>query len=83
MLNARELRARNIYKVKLMSSGVFVIKKDGTLIEMQQSDYDSEDMLQNLLAKHPNLLAGNLIDARARACENNMFDKGVSILELR
>ena len=62
MLNERELRARNIYKVKLMSSGVFVIKKDGTLIEMQQSDYDSEDMLQNLLAKHPNLLAGNLID---------------------
>lgn len=29
---------------------------------MQQSDYDTEDMLQNLLAQYPNLMAGNLID---------------------
>lgn len=45
-----------------MSSGVFVLQKDGSLVEMNQQDYDSEDVLQNLLAKYPNLLAGNLID---------------------
>ena len=45
-----------------MSSGVFVIKKDGSLVEMKQTDYDSEDVLQKLLADYPNLLAGNLID---------------------
>jgi hypothetical protein len=45
-----------------MSSGVFVIKTDGSLVEMKQTDYDSEDVLQKLLATHPNLLAGNLID---------------------
>ena len=45
-----------------MSSGVFVLQKDGTLIEMNQQKYDSEDMLQTLLAKYPNLLAGDQID---------------------
>jgi len=45
-----------------MSSGVFVIKKDGSLEEMQETSYDSEDTLQGLLAKYPNLLAGKLID---------------------
>jgi len=45
-----------------MSSGVFVIRRDGSLVEMQQSDYDSEDILQGLLAQYPNLLAGNLIN---------------------
>ena len=33
-----------------MSSGVFVIKKDGSLVEMQKSEYDSEEVLQKLLA---------------------------------
>ena len=45
-----------------MSSGVFLIKKDGFLVEMQQADYDSEEGLQLLLAQYPNLLAGNLIN---------------------
>ena len=45
-----------------MTSGVFVIQKDGSLVEMHQSDYDSEEILQELLAQYPNLLAGNLID---------------------
>jgi len=45
-----------------MSSGVFSIRKDGSLVEMQQSDYESEDTLQSLLVKYPNLLAGNLIN---------------------
>lgn len=45
-----------------MSSGVFVLQKDGTLVEMNQQKYDSEDILQTLLATHPNLLAGDQID---------------------
>jgi hypothetical protein len=45
-----------------MSSGVFVLQKDGTLVEMSQQEYDSEDMLQTLLATYPNLLAGDQID---------------------
>ena len=45
-----------------MSSGVFVLQKDGKLVEMNQQQYDSEDILQTLLATHPNLLAGDQID---------------------
>lgn len=45
-----------------MSSGVFVLRKDGILVEMNQKDYGSEKKLQELLARYPNLLAGNLID---------------------
>ena len=45
-----------------MSSGVFVLQKDGSLVEMTQQDYDSEDIIQELLVKHPDLLAGSLID---------------------
>jgi len=45
-----------------MSSGVFVLKKDDTLVEMSLKQYESEDMLQTLLAKYPNLLAGDQIN---------------------
>jgi len=45
-----------------MSSGVFVLQKEGILVEMNQQKYDSEDILQTLLATHPNLLAGDQID---------------------
>lgn len=45
-----------------MSSGVFVLQKDGTLVEMTQQEYDSEDIFQELLVNYPNLLAGGLID---------------------
>lgn len=39
-----------------------MLQKDGTLVEMNQQEYDSEDMLQTLLATYPDLLAGNQID---------------------
>lgn len=45
-----------------MSGGIFLIKDDETLIEMTEKEYDSEDLLQELLAKYPNLLAGDQID---------------------
>ncbi|OPX78831.1 MAG: hypothetical protein A4E45_01047 [Methanosaeta sp. PtaB.Bin039] len=38
------------------------IQADGQLIEMAEKPYDAEVMLQELLAKYPNLLAGDQID---------------------
>jgi len=46
-----------------MSGGIFLIKDDETLIEMTEKEYDSEELLQELLAKYPNLLAGDQIDS--------------------
>ena len=46
-----------------MTGGIFLINKDETLVEMTEQAYDSEDLLQALLEKHPNLLAGDQIDS--------------------
>jgi hypothetical protein len=43
--------------------GVYLIQKDDQLVEMTEQPYDSEDLLQGLLAQHPNLLAGDQIDS--------------------
>jgi hypothetical protein len=40
-----------------MSDGIFLLRGD-ELVEMRQRPYDSEDVLQTLLEKYPNLLAG-------------------------
>ena len=45
-----------------MSNGVFLIQKDGQLVEMSEKNYGSEADFQELLAKYPNLLAGNQIN---------------------
>jgi len=45
-----------------MSSGVFVIQADNKLVELNESNYDSEVVLQKLLAEYPNLLSGSQID---------------------
>jgi hypothetical protein len=45
-----------------MNAGVFVLHDDGTLEEMKERPYDSENLLQELLAKYPNLLAGDQMD---------------------
>ena len=45
-----------------MSSGVFLLNKDGSLEEMNQEDYSSEEYLQTLLENYPNLLAGKQIN---------------------
>jgi hypothetical protein len=45
-----------------MVGGVFLIQNDGSLVEMEETPYDSESLLQELLAKYPNLLAGSQID---------------------
>jgi hypothetical protein len=50
-----------------MSSGMFLIQANGQLVEMSEQPYDSENMLQELLAKYPNLMAGDQInDANPR-----------------
>jgi hypothetical protein len=47
-----------------MSHGIFLIQGGG-LVEMKEQQYDSEELLQKLLAEYPNLLAGEQMDAAA------------------
>jgi hypothetical protein len=48
-----------------MSGGIYLIQEDERLIRMDERQYDSEDLLQTLLARYPDLLAGELIDSVA------------------
>jgi len=43
-------------------SGLYFIQEDGQLVEMKEELYDSEDLLQRLLARYPNLLAGDRLE---------------------
>lgn len=45
-----------------MGGGIYLIRDDGELVEMNERGYDTEDLLQELLAKYPNLLAGDRVD---------------------
>ncbi len=45
-----------------MNGAIFHMQPDGTLVEMREANYDSEDVLQKLIADYPNLLAGDQID---------------------
>jgi hypothetical protein len=48
-----------------MSGAIFLIQDNGQLMEMNEQGYDSEDILQTLLARYPNLLAGDQINNEA------------------
>jgi hypothetical protein len=48
-----------------MSGAIFLIQDNGQLVEMNEQGYDSEDILQTLLAKYPNPLAGDQINNAA------------------
>ncbi len=48
-----------------MSGAIFLIQDDGKLMELNEQAYDSEDLLQTLLAQYPNLLAGDQINSDA------------------
>jgi hypothetical protein len=48
-----------------MSGGIFLLQDGGQLIEMTGQPYDSEKLLQELLAQYPALLAGDQIDNMA------------------
>lgn len=45
-----------------MNREIFLIQNDGQLIAMREQAYDSEVLLQNLLARYPHLLVGEQID---------------------
>jgi len=47
-----------------MSGGIFLVQND-TLVELTDQPFDSEDVFQTLLAKYPELLAGDQIDGNA------------------
>jgi hypothetical protein len=48
-----------------MPGGIFHIDSEGRLVELTEEDYDSEDLLQRLLADYPALLAGDQISSDA------------------
>jgi hypothetical protein len=48
-----------------MSGGIYLLREDDELVEMLERPYDSEAVLQQLLAKHPSLLAGDQLEASA------------------
>jgi hypothetical protein len=45
-----------------MTGGIFLIKDDDQLVKMKEASYDSEALLQELLEKYPDLLAGDQIN---------------------
>lgn len=49
----------------MSNPGIFLIQANGELVEMNEQPYNSEGLLQTLLAKYPSLLAGNQIDPKA------------------
>jgi hypothetical protein len=46
-----------------MAGVIFLIQDSGQLMEMAEQEYDSEALLQELLAKYPNILAGDQINS--------------------
>lgn len=46
-----------------MSGGIYLIQNDNQLVKMTETPYESESLLQELLAKYPSLLAGEQIDS--------------------
>jgi hypothetical protein len=45
----------------MADGGIYLLRDDDRLVEMREQPYDSEDMLQALLEKHPSLLAGDQV----------------------
>ena len=48
-----------------MGSGMFMIRDDDQLVEMTETPYDSEDLLQALIEKYPSLMVGDQINPSA------------------
>lgn len=48
-----------------MSGIIYLIHSDGKLVPMTEQPYDTEELLQHLLASHPDLLAGEQVDSVA------------------
>ena len=45
-----------------MSGKIFLLQEGNKLVEMEENEYVSEDILQDFIAKYPNLLAGDEMD---------------------
>lgn len=43
-------------------NGIYILKEDGGLVGLSETQYDSEALLQRLLAEYPDLLAGEQIN---------------------
>lgn len=48
-----------------MGETIFLIHNDNQLVELTEQEYDSEDLLQALLAQYPHLLPGDQINPEA------------------
>ncbi len=46
-----------------MTGKIYLLQDNGTIQALHQQAYESEDLIQRLLAEHPDLLAGEQIDA--------------------
>ncbi|MGB7747411.1 MAG: hypothetical protein WBN75_09000 [Verrucomicrobiia bacterium] len=46
-----------------MKTGIYLVKGNDQLVRMDEKSYDREDLLQELLVKYPDLLAGDQIDS--------------------
>ena len=49
-------------KIGTAVPGIYLIEKNGNLVELQERPYDSEARLQELLARYPSLLAGDQME---------------------
>ncbi len=45
-----------------MGGNIYLLQEGGELVPMAEEAYDSEDLLQRLLADYPSLMAGDQID---------------------
>ena len=48
-----------------MGGGIYLMRDDGELVEMNERGYDTEALLQEYLARHHDLLAGDQFDNAA------------------
>lgn len=48
-----------------MTGGIYVLRNNEELVALSEQQYDSEDLLQTLLAKYPSILAGDQISPSA------------------
>jgi hypothetical protein len=49
----------------MTNGAIYLLQDDQTLVAMHEAPYDSEDLPQALLARYPELLAGELVDPRS------------------
>ena len=45
-----------------MNEKIYILDRNKDLLEMEAQDYDDEELLQDLLESHPDLLAGYQIN---------------------